>query len=147
MINWQTFTDRLSHLMLVNGELNGKTLAQKLGISPQTVTRYLSMQRTPTCANLILIADYFNRSTDFLLGLEEENPELVFKSCPPFSEQIVFLANYFKKSYRSFFREVKIPESTFFEWKKGESVPTVESIEKIAAHFDCGIDFVLGRES
>ncbi len=132
--------------MLVNGDMNGKTLAQKLGIAPQTVTRYLSMQRAPTCANLILIADYFHRSTDFLLGLEEENTDLTFKTCPPFSEQIVFLAKHFKKSFRSFFREVKIPESTFFEWKKGESVPTVESIERIAAHFECRTDFVLGRE-
>ncbi len=145
MVNLSIFAETLGDLIFDN-KLNGKMLAKKLEISAPTVTRYLRAERTPNIENLIKIADYFNRSTDYLLGFEEEKDNLTFKKCPPFSEQIEFLAKHFKKSFYSFYREVKIPESTFFEWKNGSSLPTLDSIIKIAEHFGCSVDFVLGRE-
>lgn len=140
------FSERLSELILEHG-LNRKLLAKNVGINASCITHYLQDTRIPTIKSLIMLAEYFNCSTDFLLGREEENKALTFKPCPLFSEQIALIAKHFCSSYYSFYHELKIPESTFFEWKNGSSQPTLESIIKIADHFDCRVDFILGREN
>ncbi len=147
MINLTNFAETLCDLMFEKNNMTAKALATELGIPAPTITRYRKAQHVPSVENLIKIADYFHRSTDFLLGLEAENTCLTFKPCPPFSKQIVFLTEHFNHTYYSFYHALKIPESTFFEWKNGSSKPSLESIKKIADHFDCRIDFVLGRES
>lgn len=140
------FAEKLKELMFDNGEMTAKALAAELGLPPPTITRYRKAHNLPSVKNLVLIADYFNCSTDYLLGKEPENKNLTFKACPPFSERIVFLAKNFRKNFYAFYREAKIPESTFFEWKNGESVPTLDSVIKLAEYLDCRIDFILGRE-
>jgi len=146
MINLSKFGETLCDLMFEK-DLTTKAFAAELGIPAPTVTRYRKAQHAPSVENLLKIADYFHRSTDFLLGLEPENSCLTFRPCPPFSTQIVYLAKHFHLTYYRFCRTVKIPESTFFEWKSGESMPSLENIKKIADYFDCRIDFILGRES
>lgn len=147
MINLSKFAETLCDLMFERNNMTAKALAEELGIPAPTITRYRKAQHVPTVKNLVKIADYFHRSTDFLLGLEEENSSLTFKPCPAFSQQIVFLTEHFKHTYYSFYHTLKIPESTFFEWKNGSSNPTLESIKNIADYFDCRIDFVIGRET
>ena len=124
------FSERLSGLIFEHN-LNRKTLAKNTGISATCITHYLQDKRFPTIKSLISIADYFNCSTDFLLGREEQNTTLIFKQCPPFSEQIAIIAKHFCKSYYAFYRELNIPESTFFEWKNGSSQPTLERLPTI----------------
>ena len=147
MINLSKFAETLCDLMFEHDNMTAKALAEELGIPAPTITRYRKAQHVPTVDNLVKIADYFHRSTDFLLGLEEENLSLTFKPCPPFSEQLIFLTKYFKDNYCNFYHTLEIPESTFFEWKNGSSKPSLESIEKIADYFGRRIDFILGRET
>lgn len=147
MINLSKFGETLCELMFERNNMTAKALSEELGIPAPTITRYRKAQHLPAVENLVKIADYFKCSTDFLLGLEDENKYLTFKPCPPFSEQIVFLTEYSKKNFYQFYHDLDIPESTFFEWKNGSSKPTLESINKIAKYFDRRIDFVLGRET
>lgn len=147
MIILSKFAETLCDLMFEHNNLTAKELAHELGLPAPAITRYRKAQNLPNVENLVKLADYFHCSTDFLLGFENENPHLTFKPCPPFSEQIVFLTEYFKLNFYKFYRTVGIPESTFFEWKNGSAKPKIDSLKKIADHFDCRIDFILGRES
>lgn len=140
------FAERLKELMFDNGEMTAKALAAELGLPAPTITRYRKAHNLPSVKNLVLLADYFGCSTDFLLGKEADGKNLIFKTCPPFSERIVFLAKQLCKNYYEFYNKAGIPESTFFEWKNGESEPTIDSVIRIAEHFDCRIDYILGRE-
>ena len=72
------FSERLSGLIFEHG-LNRKLLAKNVGINASCITHYLQDKRIPTVKSLILLAEYFNCSTDFLLGREEENKTLTFK--------------------------------------------------------------------
>lgn len=133
--------------LLDERKLTAKQLAAELGVSAPTITRYIRAERMPDINILVLIADYFSCSTDYLLGKEPDNPNLNFKKCPPFCEQIKILAKHFCATYDAFYTKADIHESTFYEWKCGSSIPTLESIFKIATKFECRIDYVLGRES
>lgn len=127
--------------------LTAKRLSEITGIPAPTVTRYKNGTITPNIKNLIILADCFNCSTDYLLGLESENERLIFKTCPPFCEQINLLVQKSGLNNRAFYLKYKIPESSFFEWKNGSSIPSLENVQQLAKNLDCRVDFVLGRES
>lgn len=140
------FKENINFLMS-DKELTGDELASAIGVSAPMLSRYKNGVHAPSVDFLIKTADYFNCSVDYLLGLEEENGALTFKKCPPINEQMSSLPERFNMSSYAFCRAVKIAESGFYEWKNGNSIPTIHSIVKIAKHFDCRVDFILGRES
>lgn len=144
-MNLTKFAERLSEL-LFDARLNAPALAKILNCGSNTVTRYLQGNTAPSLSHAIGIADCFNCSVDYLLGLAPYENTAHFKECPPFSERIDYLCGYYKISKYRFQKMTRLPESAIYNWKSGRTSPSVESIIKIAETFDCRIDFVLGRE-
>ena len=66
------FGDRLRELLELNS-LSQKQLGEKLNIAPSTIGNYVRNIREPDHATLIIFAEYFNVSVDFLLGNTSEN--------------------------------------------------------------------------
>ena len=140
------FSDTLSYLVFEQNA-DAKSFAEKIGVNATCITRYLREDRFPSVENLVLLADYFQCPTDYLLGLEEENNVAGFKKCPQFPQQFDFLLKHFIYTCYKLSKELKIHQSTLYAWKNGKRVPTVENIIKLAEFFDCRVDFILGRES
>mgnify|MGYP001099561519 CR=1 FL=1 len=55
---------------LLNGE-SVSSVAKKIGIPQQTLSRYLLCQREIGIENLCKIADYFNEDLDYLTGRKD----------------------------------------------------------------------------
>lgn len=66
------FGDRLRELLELNN-LSQKQLGEKLNIAPSTIGNYVRNIREPDHATLIIFAEYFNVSVDFLLGNTFQN--------------------------------------------------------------------------
>ncbi len=149
MVNLSKFAEMLEELMFEHDtrhKTDAKTLAKALGVEGSTITRYLRTEREPSIENLVLLADYFKCSADYLLGRESENRLFTFEPCPPFSEQLVkVLKEYGYTCYR-LSSDAKIHQSSVYAWKSGKRMPNLDSIIKIAELFECSVDFVLGRE-
>ena len=64
------FKDRLRELRLANG-LSQMQLANKLNISQSAIAKWELGKTEPTASAIILIAKYFNETTDYLLGVSE----------------------------------------------------------------------------
>jgi len=62
-----TFSDRLKELRTAKGKTQ-KQIAELLGIAERNYRRYEAGDVDPTASNAILLADYFDVSTDYLLG-------------------------------------------------------------------------------
>ncbi len=139
-------SETLSDLISDSG-LNLKETAAKIGISASCLTYYSNDEREPTVETILKIADYYNCSVDFLLGRETEKQNLIFKPCPPFSEQLAFLKKHFKCSSYRFYNGTKISKTAYYSWLRGEHKPTLKNIIDLADEFDCRVDFILGRES
>ena len=58
--------NRIKALMDSRG-INGAMLADATGLPTATISRYINAMRSPKIENLILIADYFGVSLDYLL--------------------------------------------------------------------------------
>ncbi|MDE7306303.1 MAG: helix-turn-helix domain-containing protein [Clostridia bacterium] len=147
MCNLSKFAEMLGDAMFEKN-LNSPALAKELGISRNTLTRYLQGVRFPSVNMLVKIADYFGCSTDYLLGYDSIKRVTKFLPCPPFSERIKFLLKS-KEGYTGylFCKEAKISESNFYDWKNGKREPSVDNVVKIAKFLDCSVDYVLGREA
>ncbi len=144
MENLSKFSDILDSLMFEH-ELNITQLAKETSIDATTIGRYLHAVYTPTVENLVKIANFFNCSTDFLLGREEENYPQTFYPCPPFAEQLKVLKEHFKCPWWNFYKTSHISSSRFYEWKNGKRTPTLDCIIMLANGFGCTVDFIIGR--
>lgn len=139
------FSERLAEL-ISERDLNEKAFAENSGVCASCVSFYLQEKSMPTVESLVKIADYCNCSTDFLLGREEENKSDKFKVCPPFCEQILFLKKHFNCSAYQIYHNTDIAKSCYYDWLSGSRQPNLDNIIRLAEHFDCSIDFILGRE-
>lgn len=138
------FAEILGELLLERN-LNAKQFAHDIDAQNSSVSFYLRAMSIPTVKWLVKIADYFNCSTDYLLGLDEEKKVGDFCVCPPFNEQLNFLKQHFNCSNSYFYTNSGIPKTRYYDWQNGKRVPTVESVVKLAKHFDCSVDFIIGR--
>lgn len=67
--------DRIQHLRKAKG-ISQEELADKIGVSRQAVSKWESEQSVPDIEKIILLSDYFETTTDFLLKGIEPAPEL-----------------------------------------------------------------------
>ena len=139
------FGERLEEL-IIEQNMDKKTFANKVGINATCISHFILGKHAPTVASLVKIADYFNCSTDFLLGREEENRNLTFKKCPPFCEQLLFLKEKFNYRPDDIYTDTEIAKTSYYNWLDGKQ-PTLDNIIRLANLFDCRVDFILGRES
>lgn len=64
------FAERLKELR-INNNVTQTELSKGTGLSQNAIAQWENSLRTPNANAVILIAKYFNVSTDYLLGLED----------------------------------------------------------------------------
>lgn len=144
-MNLSNFAESLSELIM-HANLTPTELAKQIGCGKGTVSRYLNEQKIPAVDMLIRMADFFDCSTDYLLGRETEKYVRVFiKPCPSFQERLPALCKDLKITKYQLQKKTGIAESAIYDWQKGARTPRLENIVKIAEAFECSVDFVLGR--
>ena len=65
------FASRLTELLKENN-LSKRSFAQKIGVSAMSVSDWTNGNVQPTAENIYAVAVFFDVSTDYLLGLEDE---------------------------------------------------------------------------
>ena len=144
MLNLSIFAERLNDLMF-DAKISSPTLSSKLGCGRATIYRYLQGNKIPSLDMVIRLADHFKCTTDFLLGLEEENYPQDFLQCPPFKDRLAFLLEYFNITKYRLQKISNVPESAIYNWQNGVFEPKIDNIIRIAKSLDCSVDFVIGR--
>ena len=145
-MNLPIFAERLSDLIFDSKKI-AREISKEINIGKTTIYEYLSGTKMPSLANLIKLADYFKCSTDYLLGLENEQYELTFKTCKPFSDQFKDILEHFKISRYKLEQLTGIAESALYYWAKGQKTPTIEKILLVCKKLDCRVDFFIGRSN
>lgn len=140
------FSERLKELMFER-EITSKQLGEKVGIDRSMIDTYLRGEMMPVFNNLINIADYFNCSTDFLLGLENNTYTEIFKKCPPFGERIKVVLKECDKTQYRVEQDCNISHSVFYYWKCGKTTPSSESLIKLAKYLGKTVDYIIGRSN
>lgn len=74
----ETFGSRLKKLR-IKKELTGQELGKLLNVTKMSISRWESDQRFPDKDTLVKIANFFDVSTDYLLGRTENKQGLIVK--------------------------------------------------------------------
>lgn len=70
-INWNLFTDRLVKLRK-EAKLSQEQVSEKLGFAQQTYSHFEVGDRKPTTLKVLIIAQFYNKSVDYLLGRTDD---------------------------------------------------------------------------
>ena len=144
-MNLPNFPERLSELIFERG-LNALSFSKEFGCADTTISEYLKGLHLPTAEMAVRLADYFNCTVDFLLGIKDENKATKFKPCPPFSERLAIFCKECNTTRYKIQQKTGISESNLRYWAQGKCKPSILGIVRIAEKYDVSVDFVLGRE-
>ena len=61
------FSERLKELRIEKGQ-DQRTVAKNIGLSQSAIAQWENNKRTPNADAIIVLADYFDVTTDYLLG-------------------------------------------------------------------------------
>lgn len=139
------FAERLSELIFDAGTTPTE-LSEKLGCGNATISHYVTGRFLPTLEMTVRLADFFQCTTDYLLGIDNENRAHTFKPRPPFGQRFVEVCKSYNISRYRLQKLTEISESTMRYWVKGKTEPSIANVVKIADKLKCSVDFVLGRE-
>lgn len=138
------FAENLAELM-AERNLNAPALAKILKMDRSNVTRYLQGLRLPVFHGFIAIAEFFNVSADVLLGRTDYSSEAEFLPVLPFGERLRQVMNETKTTQYRIERDLNISGSSMYNWLFNKTVPTVESLVRLAEYMDVSVDYLLGR--
>ena len=138
------FAENLAELM-AERNLNAPALAKILKMDRSNVTRYLHGLRLPVFHGFFAIAEFFNVSADVLLGRTDYSSETEFLPVLPFGERLRQVMNETKTTQYRIERDLNISGSSMYNWLFNKTVPTVESLVRLAEYMDVSVDYLLGR--
>ena len=131
--------------LMSEAEISSSELAKKTNIDQSTILTLLRGDGLPSVDTLVKLADFFQCSTDYLLGLKDTSDEVTFRQRPPVPEQLTFLLHHFNITKYRLEKDTKLSEKTVNRWHNGKTQPTAESLIRLAKYFQCSVDFLLGR--
>lgn len=145
----RSFSERFNEL-IIYAETTPKKMSADLNHNIHDIYHWKSgtARFMPSLKNIIMLADYFNCSIEFLLGIDDEN------KLPHPKKQLPDFGAHFKKVlkekgsnlYRLSLLAGCKNTSPYYDWINGKSTPQIDSLYKISKVLDCSIDYLLGRE-
>ena len=139
------FSEVLKDLML-DKNTNVQQISKETGIDDSVIYDYL-YGSVPNIKFAMILANYFNCSLNFLMGIDEEPNSYKFKTdydISVFSKRYDALLDEFKISHYKLSKEKKLNYSSHYAWQHG-AVPSMNSLIIISRYFGVSIDYLVGR--
>ena len=127
-------------------------LSKDKGIGRKSIAAYLNGECLPRYFILVKIADYFEVSTDYLLGLEPFDGRCYKSSCEEdeiperFLKQLKALMQEKKLTQYRLAKKLKVEQTTVSKWFNRKTMPETQIFIFLANIFDCKVDLLLSRE-
>ncbi len=145
------FSSRLQQLMEPEN-ISKRKLSIGTNVDRKSITTYLEGSCLPRYDALARIADYFEVSTDYLLGLKEADVYCYHTKC-----QIQEIPALFVSRLKSLMQEkglsqgklakkLEMQQASISKWIRMRTMPETFVFIDLAKEFDCTVDFLLGRE-
>lgn len=139
------FSENVSEL-LNDKKITVEQFANEAGITLSEVYRYLRKEYVPKLSNIIKIADAYEYSIDYLLGLIPFPESARFRKTPPFSDRLKELLDKNNLSRYRLSMDTQISINRIDDWYHGKFTPSLEKSLVLAKYFKCTLDYLLGRE-
>ena len=137
------FPLRLRELM-EEKEWKSEEVSEKLGIAGSAVRAWLRGEKLPSLKNIVLLADLFACSLDFLVGRKENFEEVAARPLPEFYGRLREIMNERGVNRYALTSSGTVNDSRVTRWAKGES-PSLPSLCVLADYLNISLDYLVGR--
>ena len=145
MVNLSKISENLKELMAEH-EISQKELAEKLNTGRTKLSDILGGKNAPNYNTFVALAEYFNCSADFLLGLDDyPHEDVAYAPVRPFCRSLRLLLEQSGTTVYAFQKGTKLSWSVIYGWLNGKTLPSCYNLAKVAAFFGCSADCLLGR--
>lgn len=134
----------LSDLMFEQ-HLDITALSKLTGLQYKLLDNYVKGIYNPNLKNAIILADFFNCSIDYLLGIKDT--ETFHQYTTPvykFYERYLNLLKERKISHYKVSKDLSLNINNSRKWKEGK-IPTLKTLILLSEYFAVSIDFLIGR--
>ncbi len=141
------FVDKINEFMLLK-ELDAKTLATELSVSPSTIYNLLQNRyKQPDTLVFFKLIEYFGYSADYMLGFEEFPSEDAHYYPPlrTYGDKLKTLLQQKGETQKTFIENMKISTCLAYKWFSNKTLPSVEYLIKLANYFDLTVDAFIER--
>jgi len=136
------FADRIKELRKTKN-LTQKKIAEAIGIAVRNYQR-LESDNNPSVETVIKLADYFNVSTDYLLG-RSDNQGVVYSTRTKFAERLESLRIKKANTQRDMAEYLDMHERAYQMYEYDKCEPNHEITIRLADYFNVSTDYLLGR--
>lgn len=142
-------------------KITNQELCKILNTNPNKIYDWKIGKSKPSAEDIMTLAKYFNVSSDYILGLANENFDSPVKLEEPEDENTVkernfmqnkqtsdIIKNFCKKrniSITQLLNSCNLTKSFIYDLERRNTCPSTDKLERIADYFDCSIDYLIGR--
>jgi len=137
------FQERLKEFLIENN-LSRLQLAKRIGVHHESINCYFNRNIYPTISTAIRIANYFNCSIDYLMGMTEEYNNTDINNMS-FKDTLKKLLKDKDISPEKLMKCLKMSDANYYRWQRGKTKPTIASLIAIAKYFDVSIDYLVSE--
>ena len=132
--------ERLKELREEKG-LTQTQLAKETNISQAGIAKWETGDRTPSMDQLIILANFFDCSIDYLVGRIDYQ-----KIMKIFAERLKLLQKDANLSAKQLGDILGVSDSTIIRWENDEISPSIEYLPKLVKYFDYPAGYFVGTE-
>ena len=125
--------------------INAPALAEELGVHRTSITRYLRGERLPNYEDFVKLVEFFNISSDVLLGREEYCEVNAFHDVEPFGDTLRKVMQENKVSQYRLQKDLHFSSATTNFWLSNKKLPSMDRVDKLADYLEVSVDYLLGR--
>lgn len=139
------FQSRFQELVDEMTDIKKSAIPGKIGIGYDIFSKSLNYGIVPKTKVLVRIADYFNISLEYLLGMTKDEYFTKAKRPISFPERLEQLCRETGLTIYQISQETHIDRSNFSFWRRGKYLPSLEHLALLAEYFESSFDYILGR--
>lgn len=141
----KAFQERFLELVEDLPDTKRSDVPAKIGISYSIFSNGLNYGIVPKVKVLVRIADFFDCSLEFLLGLSDDENFTKSQNPTPFHMRLEALIEESKMTVYQISQKTHIERSNFSFWRRNMFLPTLEHVEILSDFFDVSFDYLVGR--
>lgn len=129
-------------LLMQDENLSYEALGKKLGMSPVAMRQW-RRGAMPSIASLYKLANYFDISADYLLGLSQDMEWKPSNPCESFITRYDRLLRQSRLRDANIARLLGTTTSTVAGWRNGK-IPVLPTLIRLSKIFDCSYGYIAG---
>ena len=142
MIN---FGERLSDLMEENG-LKYNDITKLFGLNYNSlIYKWLKNESVPRIDKIIVLADHFQCSIDYLLCRTDDYQKVAKRKLPQFNNHLREILNEKHITQYKLIKDTKFDKGHLYAWLTKNEYPSTENIVLLADYLGVSVDYLVGR--